>query len=275
MRVCDSLAGDASSCKPNRTSNSQDLVGYHMYLLGDWQKSVPEDLQFVHDDSNMLGRKSLLRSTIYLRRNHLQILIVRPSLCSHTWSKVDSKLWTMAINAACDSIQVLSHLNETSDMYRYQQTLFNYFFATALGILMLMISRVALETRLSSSSSSIASGFHQTTEVGPSTYENARHGILVALTLLRTLMSSSHSSRLSRRLWTRLLSLCYRIHLLDMLNGAGSLFAALDQEIDLLNGNLVVPDITDNNQAGQGSGTKRFSDYDFEYLGEIWDAGLE
>lgn len=279
MKVCDSIPRDVISFKAGQTPSSQDLLGYFLYQLEEWQSRVPVDLQFQGEDSNDLARsRRLLRTTLYLRKNHLKILIVRPSLCSHPWSSINVKLWTTAVDAACDNIQVLLNLNETSDMYRFHQSLFNYFFATSLGILMLRICQTALETR-PSSHSSVAQNHQNLGDAEQlSTYENARHGILVVLGLLRTLLASPHSSNLSRRLWSKWLNLGYRIHLLDMLS-ASTEFSGLDQEVHMLNGSSAGVDVALDNEANQRSGpwskSKNISDYGFEPFAEILGLGLD
>ena len=149
----------------------KDLLSYFLYQLEQWQKSIPDDLQFSHHDFGSVRRSRLIRSLLHLRGNQLKIVIMRPFLCSKAGSKIDTKLWPAAVHAACDTIQVLSHIHRTSDEYQFQLSYFNYFFVSALGIVMLIASRAALEARLSSF---VDLKDHQLTAAEQSTYKSAR-----------------------------------------------------------------------------------------------------
>jgi hypothetical protein len=274
LRVCDSFSTSTFS-KPDRANDTKDLLSYFLYQLEQWQKSIPDDLQFSHHDFGSVRRSRLIRSLLYLRGNQLKIVIMRPFLCSKAGSKIDTKLWPAAVHAACDTIQVLSHIHRTSDEYQFQLSYFNYFFVSALGIVMLIASRAALEARLSSF---VDLKDHQLAAAEQSTYKNARRGILIALNLLRMLMADPRSPRSSCRMWNTILNLGYRIHVLGISDtepeqlGIGS--SAMDNvsssfhddvEDDTGNDPWNLP--WDNNQ---GINADIFADFEHE-IGTEWD----
>lgn len=110
----------------------------------EWLESIPLNLRLRHP---RLGLASLpqppvlqrLRALLYLRGNHSRILIYRYFLLGPNRIKSSYRNAWLAIEIAQDSIQVLVHLNESSDIYRRQQAAFNYFLLSALAVLFLAV----------------------------------------------------------------------------------------------------------------------------------------
>jgi hypothetical protein len=131
-------------------SIKKDEIGFLDYQVIQWLKCVPENLKFCPADaprnSEPVSRGlRRLRVLLYLRGNHLRILIYRPVLHSATSIMQSMGYAQVVVDIAKDTIRVLVRLNETSDIYRTQQVLFNYFLVAALAVLFLAVSHAPLQ----------------------------------------------------------------------------------------------------------------------------------
>ena len=125
-------------------------MDYLNYQVLNWQKSIPETLQFIHPDSTHeieTGGRGIrrLRLTLYLRANQMRILIYRKVLHSATSIMENRDNAQTVVDVAKDSIRVLTRINQTSDIYRAQQQLYNYFLVSALAVLFLAVSHAPVE----------------------------------------------------------------------------------------------------------------------------------
>jgi hypothetical protein len=105
----------------------------------------------------------------------MRILIYRPVLHTATTIKENLEFAHVVVKVAKDTIRILTYINQTSDIYRCQQTMFNYFLISALAVLFLAVAHAPAE-------------FSQ-----PS-----RDEFYMALDLVRGLSSNSY---VSKRLW--------------------------------------------------------------------------
>ncbi|OJJ44809.1 hypothetical protein ASPZODRAFT_70907 [Penicilliopsis zonata CBS 506.65] len=127
------------------TDSKRDEIGYLDYQILQWYKQVPDTLRFYPQDSPRQREPAnrglqRLRVVLYLRMNQLRILIYRPVLHS-TGSIVESRGQALTVvEIAKDTIRVLTHLNQSTDIYRSQQVTFNYFLLAALAVLFLAVS---------------------------------------------------------------------------------------------------------------------------------------
>ncbi|USP74242.1 fungal specific transcription factor [Curvularia clavata] len=129
--------------------NKEDISFLDFQVLN-WHRSIPDSLKFVHPDS---GRQiepparviHRLQVVLYLRANQMRILIYRPVL--HTASTIMDNLdfAHVVVKVAKDTIRILTFLNQTSDIYRSQQTMFNYFLISALAVLFLAVAHAPAE----------------------------------------------------------------------------------------------------------------------------------
>jgi hypothetical protein len=159
--------------------NKEDISFLDFQVLN-WHRSIPDSLKFVHPDS---GRQiepparlvHRLQVVLYLRANQMRILIYRPVL--HTASTIMEHLQFahVVVKVAKDTIRILTYLNQTSDIYRSQQTMFNYFLISALAVLFLAVAHAPAE-------------FSQA----------SRDEFYMALDLVRGLSTNSY---VSKRLW--------------------------------------------------------------------------
>lgn len=120
-------------------------VGYLDYEILKWHNSIPEQLKFVHPESGREAEPTTrgmhrLRVALYLRANQMRILLYRPVLHTATSIMDNMEHAHTVVKVAKDTIRILTHINQTSDLYRTQQVLFNYFLISALAVLFLAVA---------------------------------------------------------------------------------------------------------------------------------------
>lgn len=135
---------------PSGGPTSDEDMRYLDYQVITWHGNIPAELRFEHPletgrDSTPIGSvtsrgASRLRLLLYLRANHMRLLILRPVLHSATSIVQHKELAQTVIDVAKDTIRVLAAINQTSDLYRSQQMLFNAFLTSALAVLFLAVS---------------------------------------------------------------------------------------------------------------------------------------
>lgn len=131
----------------DNTPISKEEIGYLDYQIIQWHRSIPPALKYMHpSSSNPQDQQPVTRSIhrfrvlLYLRANQMRILIYRPVL--HTTSSImeDVTAAQTVVDVAKDTINVLTHTNQTTDIYRSHQVMFNYFLISALAVLLLAVS---------------------------------------------------------------------------------------------------------------------------------------
>jgi hypothetical protein len=174
-KVWKSVADVASQEKINK----EDISFLDFQVLN-WHRSIPETLKFIHPESGRhldppVRAIHRLQVVLYLRANQMRILIYRPVLHTATTIMENLDFAHVVVKVAKDTIRILTYINQTSDIYRCQQTMFNYFLISALAVLFLAVAHAPAE-------------FSQ-----PS-----RDEFYMALELVRGLSSNSY---VSKRLW--------------------------------------------------------------------------
>ncbi|KAJ4989977.1 fungal specific transcription factor, partial [Stagonosporopsis vannaccii] len=170
-----------SPTSPSDVKISKEDISFLDFQVLNWHRTIPSPLKFTHPDSissptppppRVLHRLQIL---LYLRANQMRILIYRPVL--HTATTIMSHLdfAHTVVKVAKDTIRILTYVNQTSDIYRCQQTMFNYFLISGLAVLFLAVAHAPAE-------------FSAT----------CRDEFYMALDLVRGLSSDSH---VSKRLW--------------------------------------------------------------------------
>jgi hypothetical protein len=168
----------------NGPVNTDDM-NYLDYQVIQWHRQIPSQLRFEHPAqagrlSTPIGPSpsragSRLRVLLYLRANQMRILIYRQVLHSATSITQHREQAQTVVDVAKDTIRVLTHINQTSDLYRTQQVLFNAFLTSALAVLFLAVSHT------------------------PALFaENVREEFYMALDLVR---GFSKGSWIGKRLW--------------------------------------------------------------------------
>jgi hypothetical protein len=105
----------------------------------------------------------------------MRILIYRPVLHSATSIQQYLDFAHVVVKVAKDTIRTLTHINQTSNIYKTQQTMFNYFLISALAVLFLAVAHAPAEFSM-----------------------ECREEFHMALDLVRGLSSNSY---VSKRLW--------------------------------------------------------------------------
>lgn len=173
-----------------------------------WLESIPMHLRLQHPRQGTAPRPQpvvlhRLRALLYLRGNHSRILIYRHHLLSPTRIKADPGSVWLVVEIAQDTIEVLVHLNATSNIYRRQQSAFNYFLLSALAVVFLAVCH------------------------NPAVYaERCRDSFHAAVKLVRDF---SRGSKASRRLWDSIKGLLPRLQTLGLRSADDSKDAAQSQ----------------------------------------------
>jgi hypothetical protein len=123
---------------PSATLNL-DEINYLNYQILQWQKTIPPELQLPTASAPQTSSRAIhrLQILLYLRANQMRILIYRPVLHSASSIQEHPGYASTVVELAKDTIRALTHLNQTSDIYRVQQVCFNYFLISALAVVFL------------------------------------------------------------------------------------------------------------------------------------------
>ncbi|PHH75932.1 hypothetical protein CDD80_1928 [Ophiocordyceps camponoti-rufipedis] len=194
-RLCSKLwdaippLGSPTQSIPDETIQALDLS------TQDWLESIPPHLRLRHPRLGLAARSQprvlqRLRALLYLRGNHTRLSIYQHCLFSTTSINSDLDTAWLVINIAQDSVQVLVHLNDTTDIYSRQQNAFNYFLLSALAVIFLAVCHA------------------------PNVFaEPCRKSFLDAIDLVR---GFSRHSVVSRRLWKSIRGLLPRLRSLGL-----------------------------------------------------------
>jgi hypothetical protein len=145
-----------------------------------WQLSLPESLKY-SPSSAMWGDRQTsrivrrLQVSLYLRANQMRILVLRPVLHSATSIMKEMDCARLVVAIAQDTIQTITQLNQTSNLYETQQVMFNYFLLSALAVLFLAVSHAPAQFS-----------------------DQCREGFHLALDLVRGFSAESY---VAKRLW--------------------------------------------------------------------------
>jgi hypothetical protein len=129
----------------NRAPLSSEEMGYLDYQIIQWHRTLPDSLTYIAPGTPLteswLSRSDQrLRINMYCRMNQMRILIYRPVLHSATSISENMREAQQAVDVAKDTIRVVKRMDETSDLYRSQQVMLNYFLVQALAVLFLAVA---------------------------------------------------------------------------------------------------------------------------------------
>ncbi|QMW28691.1 hypothetical protein G4B84_003980 [Aspergillus flavus NRRL3357] len=128
----------------NTNEIKKDEMNYLDWQVLRWAAAIPDSLRLdqpfdqAQQDPRSIRR---LRSLLYLRANQLRMLIYRPVLHSAAHIMRYPAESQIVVDLAKDTIQFITKLNETSDIYRLQQVTFNWFLVSALAVIFLAVSQ--------------------------------------------------------------------------------------------------------------------------------------
>ncbi|KAM4057367.1 fungal specific transcription factor [Hirsutella rhossiliensis] len=200
-RLCSKLwdaippLGSASQSIPEETVHALDLS------TQDWLESIPSHLRLRHPRLGLAARTQprvlhRLRALLYLRGNHTRISVYQHYLFNTTSITANLRSAWLVVNIALDSVQILVHLNATTDIYSRQQNAFNYFLVSAMAVIFLAVCHA------------------------PNIFtEPCRKAFLDAVDLVR---GFSRHSVVSRRLWKSIRGLLPRLRSLGLQSSDGS-----------------------------------------------------
>jgi len=136
----------------NKSLNKdQEKVNYLDFQVQRWRESLPPSLQLTTTDSTTSPtshRASIstpsrgvqrLQVLLYLRANHLRILIHRQNILSSAAIASNREGAHLVTSIAKDTIRLLVRMRETSTIYETQQTAYNYFLISALSAIFLAV----------------------------------------------------------------------------------------------------------------------------------------
>ncbi|CAO2652502.1 Nn.00g007850.m01.CDS01 [Neocucurbitaria sp. VM-36] len=139
-RVWEALPPYGSSLQliPKETEDYLDFISQN------WLLSIPQELQFKHPRLGLATRHQprqmhRLRTLLYLRGNYIRTLIHRHHVLTPDNFKADTQSAYLVVDIAKDSIQILVHLNETSDIYVREQSIYHYYLLSALAVVLLAV----------------------------------------------------------------------------------------------------------------------------------------
>lgn len=130
--------------------SKRDEIGYLDFQVLQWYQQLPESLTFnvqnlaCENEIPSRGQRKL-RLLMFLRLNLARIQIYRPILHSATSIMANRHHARKVIDVAKETISVLIRVNQTSDLYRTQQIVYNYFLIQALAVIFLATSHAPAE----------------------------------------------------------------------------------------------------------------------------------
>lgn len=179
----------------------KETEDYLDFITSNWLLSIPQELQFRHPRLGLAPKSQprllhRLRTLLYLRGNHMRTLIHRHHVLTPDNIKADLQSARLVVDIAKDSIQVLVHLNQTSDIYARQQSVYHYYLLSALAVLLLAVCHA------------------------PSSFaEASREPFISAVELVK---GFSRHGTASRRLWKSIKGLLPVVRSLGVHNEAGA-----------------------------------------------------
>jgi hypothetical protein len=184
--------------------NWQERFAFFQYRLDQWEQHIATDFQLAHESEGNGQARQLLRTIFHLRANHLRILVSRAFLWANLPTVSPPNIWAISVQNAANTIQILADLDTSTKIYRFQQTQFICFLASALGMLLLTITQNSSSRHVSPSSN------NQSIPVPLATVFKAGESVTAAVNLLQ---SQAEFSIHSRCLWERVRGLACRLNL--------------------------------------------------------------
>jgi hypothetical protein len=150
------LSAIASKIWPKMSSLNQpdgfDIkdLKYLDYQVELWQGNLPKSLQYIPVEKAIASHTfdstdMRLRIVSHLRANQVRVLIGRPILVKTDAILNNLEFASTVVRVAKETIQILSAINQATDVYRSQQSLYNYFLASALAALFLAVVHAPAE----------------------------------------------------------------------------------------------------------------------------------
>lgn len=118
----------------------QEKEEYLDFIAQNWRRTLPQELQFHHTDHDDQPRQvRRVKVLLYLRGNYVRTLIHRHHVLTPENIMKDRENAQLVVDTAKDSIQVLVKLDETSDIYTREQSIYHYYLISAVAVLLLSV----------------------------------------------------------------------------------------------------------------------------------------
>lgn len=141
-KIWHAIGNDAS-----KSTISKEEIGYLDFQILNWHRQLPDHLRYDRSSpSSTLTSTTTtpgqhrLQIILYLRTNAMRILLHRHVLHSSASIINNRPQAATVVDVAKDTIRLLTLVNQTSDLYRTSQVLFNAFLTSALAVLFLAVS---------------------------------------------------------------------------------------------------------------------------------------
>lgn len=197
-------------------SEDEELFDSTNYQIEQWRKRSLAELHFLHPKDRPTSAPGSLPQSmstlLYLRANQLRGLTIRSCFLSGSVIAGSPHITRSGIEFACDTIDILTELDATTDIYAKQHPFFQHFLSSAVALLLLVIA-----------SESKRNTFSKTTSELPSSV-NLNESISRAFTLTATYFNVSAPSR---RLLKRMISM------VEPLSKLGILYPTVSASKDL------------------------------------------
>ncbi|KKP05640.1 hypothetical protein THAR02_02281 [Trichoderma harzianum] len=198
-RICESIS-NVFGGSSHYAQEWRESFDFFQDRLNQWQE---EHVPKVLDPNNKEPDAKKIRhfsTLLYLRANQLRLVLIRPALYSlQLQEATNSDLWAIAVNIAWDSFRILLDLFGGTDIYKMQQTQYNYFLITALGAVLGVLAQE--KSALTAS------------KVDDATLAKAHEFVTAALDLLK---STTVFSKTSEHQYAKIISVCRRLGLLPI-----------------------------------------------------------
>ncbi|PYH48537.1 putative C6 transcription factor [Aspergillus saccharolyticus JOP 1030-1] len=132
----------------NTNEIKKEEMNFLDWQVQQWVANIPDILRLEQQPQPQQERepstpRSLhrLRALLHLRANQLRMLIHRPVLHSAAHFMRHPAESQLVVDLAKETIRFITHLNETTDIYRLQQITFNWFLVSAVAALFLAVAQ--------------------------------------------------------------------------------------------------------------------------------------
>ncbi|KAH7406815.1 fungal-specific transcription factor domain-containing protein [Phaeosphaeria sp. MPI-PUGE-AT-0046c] len=139
-RLCSNVWEALPSYGSSAQCIAKEKEEYLDFMAQNWRRTLPQELQFQqteHDDQTRQVRR--IRVLLYLRGNYVRTLIHRHHVLTPENILNSQENAQLVVDIAKDSIQVLVKLDETSDVYTREQSIYHYYLISAVAVLLLSV----------------------------------------------------------------------------------------------------------------------------------------
>lgn len=126
----------------------EDLFDFTNIQVDQWRERSLTGLLFVHPKDRAAVSDVLpqsLPTLLYLRANQIRGLMIRSYFLSGSSLASKERVARSGVELACDTIDLLSDLDATTEIYRKQHPFFQHFLASSVALLFLIVARQSKE----------------------------------------------------------------------------------------------------------------------------------